>query len=83
VAKELRSGGSPFAVDWKQLSATGGTGSDGQHVLDVTASQDAAATAADIIGFEQRKVRPTHSPGSSRTPGCPHRCCSPMLSCFL
>lgn len=83
VAKELRNGGSPFAVDWQQLSAIGGTGSDGQHASDVTASQDAAATAADIIGFEQRKVRVHTALAVGQNPGCPHRCCCPVLAWLL
>lgn len=64
VAKELRGGSSPFAVNWRQQpggsSSSGGSGrvtADGcVQDPDVSVSMDAAATAADIIGFEHRKV---------------------------
>lgn len=56
VAKELRGGNSPFAVDWKEYSAAGAGTGDGSQPQDVSASTDAALAAADIIGLEQRKV---------------------------
>lgn len=63
VAKELRGGSSPFAVDWRQqlsgsgsLSGGGVTADGSVQGLDVSASVEAAQTAADIIGFEHRKV---------------------------
>jgi hypothetical protein len=57
VAKELRGGGSPFAVDWQHHSDGGTASGDSSQAPDVSGSTDAALAAADIIGLEQRKVR--------------------------
>lgn len=63
VAKELRCGSSPFKADWQQQqqelsSSSVADAGDGRLGPDVNHSTDAAATACDIIGFEQRKVGP-------------------------
>jgi hypothetical protein len=63
VAKELRGAGSPFALDWQQQQQQSGDGAGAAAggSLASDGGADAAATAADIINLEQRKVGGGHA----------------------